>query len=208
MNSSAKNNILFVTGIGTGIGKTMASAVLTEKLQADYWKPVQSGDLDSSDTLKVKSLVSNSTTFFHPETYRLTEPYSPHKSAAIDGIEINPKQFILPQTSNRLIIEGAGGLMVPLNDNFLMIDLIKQLGASVVLVSQNYLGSINHTLLSVQTLKQYNINIEGIIFNGKADPDSESYILNYTGVHLLGRIPEFDHVDKQSIADAGKYITL
>src|ERR1700761_8219685 len=171
----------FVTGIGTGIGKTIVSAVLVEKLNADYWKPVQSGDLDNSDTMKVKSLVSNPQTVFHPETYALTQPYSPHKSARLDGIEIDESKFIIPQTYNQLVIEGAGGLMVPLNDRFLMIDLVKKLDVEVVLVSQNYLGSINHTLLSIAVLKQYGIKIKGIIFNGKTDPDSESYILKYTG---------------------------
>lgn len=199
---------IFVTGIGTGIGKTVTSAVLTEKLKADYWKPVQSGDLDSSDTLKVKSLVSNPVTIFHPETYGLTQPYSPHKSARIDGIEIDEEKFSIPKTDNRLIIEGAGGLMVPLNDHFLIIDLVKQLDAEVVLVSQNYLGSINHSLLSVLALKQYGIDIKGIIFNGNLEPDSESYILQYTGVRLLGHLPEIKVLDKQAIIEAGKYISL
>lgn len=199
---------LFVTGIGTGIGKTIVSAVLVEKLKADYWKPVQSGDLDNSDTLKVKSLVSNDRSVFHPETYRLTEPYSPHKSADIDGIVIQSDKFVQPKTDNTLIIEGAGGLMVPLNAHFLMIDLIKQLNADVVLVSQNYLGSINHTLLSAAILKQYGIIIKGIIFNGKTDSYSESYILQYTGIKLLGRLPEFGEVDKQAVIEAGRYIDL
>ena len=199
---------LFVTGIGTGIGKTIISAVLTEKLKADYWKPVQSGDLDNSDTLKVKSLVSNDKTVFHREIYRLTQPWSPHKSAAIDGVNIDAEKFILPETDNKLIIEGAGGLMVPLNDHFLMIDLVKQLNVSVVLVSQNYLGSINHTLLSAEILKKYDINIAGIIFNGKPDVDSEKYILQYTGIKLLGRLPEFEVIDKAAIIAAGKYIDL
>lgn len=199
---------LFVTGIGTGIGKTIVSAVLVEKLKADYWKPVQSGDLDNSDTLKVKSLVSNDRSVFHPETYRLTEPYSPHKSADIDGIVIQSDKFVQPKTDNTLIIEGAGGLMVPLNAHFLMIDLIKQLNADVVLVSQNYLGSINHTLLSAAILKQYGIIIKGIIFNGKTESYSESYILQYTGIKLLGRLPEFGEVDKQPVIEAGRYIDL
>jgi dethiobiotin synthetase len=198
----------FVTGIGTGIGKTIVSAVLTEKLQADYWKPVQSGDLDSSDTLKVKGLISNERTVFHQETYRLTQPYSPHKSAAIDGIIIEKERFISPKTGNNLIIEGAGGLMVPLNDGFLMIDLIKQLNTAVILVSQNYLGSINHTLLSAAILKQYDIHITGIIFNGKADVDSESYILKYIGIKLIGHLPKFERIDKAAIIEAGKYINL
>jgi dethiobiotin synthetase len=199
---------LFITGIGTGIGKTFVSAVLTEKLQADYWKPVQSGDLDDSDTLKVKNLISNRLSVFHSETYKLTQPYSPHKSAAIDGIIIKKNKFIVPQTNNRLIIEGAGGLMVPLNDEFLMIDLIKQLNVAVVLVSQNYLGSINHTLLSAAALQQYNIPVAGIIFNGRADAASESYILQYTKIRLLGRLPEYEVLDKITIIDAGQHIGL
>jgi len=199
---------IFITGIGTGIGKTIVSAVLTEKLQADYWKPVQSGDLDNSDTLKVKSLISNSKTVFHPETYRLTQPYSPHKSAALNGIVIEEGKFVLPETDNQLIIEGAGGLMVPLNDHFLMIDLIKQLHVRVILVSQNYLGSINHTLLSIAILKQYGIDILGIIFNGEANADSENYILQYTGIKLLGHIPEYGIIDKGIIVAAGKNIGL
>ena len=199
---------LFITGIGTGIGKTVVSAVLTEKLKCDYWKPIQSGDLDDSDTLKVKGLVSNSTTTFHEEAYRLTQPYSPHKSAAIDGVVTDPDKIIAPKTENRLLIEGAGGLMVPLNDSYLMIDLIKKLDVEVILVSQNYLGSINHTLLSVAMLKQYGINIAGIIFNGRIDENSERYILNYTGLKLLGNLPEFETIDKEAIIKAGELITL
>lgn len=203
----AKRN-LFVTGIGTGIGKTLVSAILTEKLKADYWKPVQSGELDNSDTMKVRSLVTNTVSVFHPETYRLTQPYSPHKSAALDGLEIGSKQFTLPQTDNTLIIEGAGGLMVPLNNSFLVIDLIKQLNAEVVLVSQNYLGSINHTLLSAQALKQYQIPVTGIIFNGDKDAYSEDFILQYTGFKHLGHIPQYTALNKVSIIVAGDNIAL
>jgi dethiobiotin synthetase len=203
-----QNNPLFVTGIGTGIGKTLISAVLVEKLRADYWKPVQAGDLDNSDTIKVRQLVSNSTSVFHPETYRLTQPYSPHKSAALDGITIDEKSIILPQTNNRLIIEGAGGLMVPLNDHFLMIDLIKQFNAEVILVSQNYLGSINHTLLSIEALKQRNIPIKGIIFNGGENVSTEDYILSYTQVPLLGNVPVLDEINQRAVIEAGKLINL
>ncbi len=199
---------IFITGIGTGIGKTIASAILVEKLKADYWKPVQSGDLDQSDTIKVKSLTSNKKSVFHPESYRLTQPFSPHKSAAIDGITINPENIITPKTNNSLIIEGAGGLMVPLNDQFLMIDLIKQLNAEVILVSQNYLGSINHTLLSIIALKQYQIPVKGIIFNGPKDIYSKEYILNYTGLASLGHIPAYNIIDKKAIVDAADYVFL
>jgi len=197
---------LFVTGIGTGIGKTVVSAVLVEKLKADYWKPIQSGDLDNTDTFVVKRLISNAVTHFHPEAYRLTQPFSPHKSAAIDGITIDPQKIILPNTTERLIIEGAGGLMVPLTMSFLMIDLIKQLGAEVVLVSKNYLGSINHTLLSVYALQKENIPIKGIIFNGIKDIYSKEVILDYTGLKLLGHVPEYSQLDKKAIIDAGNYI--
>jgi dethiobiotin synthetase len=199
---------IFITGIGTGVGKTIVSAIITEKLKADYWKPIQSGDLDNSDTLKVKSLVSNDVTVFHTESYRLTQPFSPHKSAAIDKVTIDMQNIIIPETENQLVIEGAGGLMVPLNDNFLMIDLIKQLNAKVILVSKNYLGSINHTLLSIQALKNYNIEVMGIVFNGPKDIYSKTYILNYSGLTELGQIPIYPKPGKKAILEATTLISL
>jgi len=197
---------LFITGIGTGIGKTVVSAVLVEKLQADYWKPIQSGDLDNSDTQTVRRLVSNTTSHLHPEAYRLTQPFSPHKSAAIDGITIDPQNIVIPGTTNLLIIEGAGGLMVPLTTKILLIDLIKQLGAEVILVTKNYLGSINHTLLSVYALQKENIAIKGLIFNGMKDIYSKQAIMDFTGLNLLGHIPEYNQLDKKAIIDAGNYV--
>jgi dethiobiotin synthetase len=190
---------LFITGIGTGIGKTIVSAVVVESLKADYWKPVQSGDLDNSDTLKVKNLVSNAVSVFHPEAYRLTQPFSPHKSAALDGIMIDPSNIIVPKTNNRLIIEGAGGLMVPLNHDFLMIDLIEQLGAEVLLVVKHYLGSINHTLLSLAILKNRQIPVRAIVFNGDADAYSEDVIKQYAKCDCIF-IPEIEAINKESIA--------
>ena len=201
------NKPIFVTGIGTGIGKTIVSAVLVEKLKADYWKPIQSGDLDDTDTARVKKLVTNSISFFYPEAYRLSQPFSPHKSAAIDGISIDPEKIVLPAINNNLIIEGAGGLMVPLNNKFLMIDLIRQLNAEVILVSQNYLGSINHTLLSIYALQHENIPVKGIIFNGPKDIYSKDFILEHSGLELLGHIPEYNVLDKKAIIDAGNYIS-
>jgi dethiobiotin synthetase len=204
----ADNNQYFVTGIGTGIGKTIVSAVLVEKLRADYWKPIQSGDLDNSDSLSVEVLISNTSSKIHPETYRLNHPFSPHKSAAIDGIVIDPETIVPPATENTLIIEGAGGLMVPLNSGFLIIDLIKKLNIPAILVSQNYLGSINHTLLSIQALKQYGIPLKGIIFNGVKDIYSKEFILDYADIKLLGQIPQYKSVDKMAIMDAGHHIHL
>lgn len=179
----------FVTGISTEVGKTVASAILTEALEADYWKPVQSGDLDYSDTDKVKSWISNEQTIFHPEAYRLNTPASPHWAADIDKVKIELDQFKLPQTKNHLIVEGAGGLLVPLNENDLLIDLMERLNIPVILVSMNYLGSINHSLLSIEALQGRNIPIAGVLFNGKPTPSTEEYILQYTQVPLLGHIP-------------------
>jgi dethiobiotin synthetase len=190
---------IFVTGIGTDVGKTIVAAVLTEALDADYWKPVQAGDLLNSDTLKVKELISNSTTKFFPETYRLTQPMSPHAAADIDGVTIDLEAFQLPNTTNNLIVEGAGGLMVPLNGEELIIDLIKQLNLETILVVSNYLGSINHTLLSLQVLKQKSINVIGIIFNGETNPESEKYILKYSGIPCLGRIKKHQKITKEIV---------
>ena len=197
---------LFITGIGTGVGKTIVSAILVEKLKADYWKPIQSGDLDNTDTMMVRSLVSNSISKFHPEAYRLTQPFSPHKSAALDGITIDPEKIVAPETDKQLVIEGAGGLMVPLNANFLMIDLIKKLDAEVVLVSQNYLGSINHTLLSIELLRNKGVHIRYLVFNGQTDEWSETVIKQYAGNTNVFRIPVFDEIERQSIVMAAHVI--
>lgn len=189
----------FITGIGTDVGKTVVSAIFTEALEADYWKPLQAGNLEQTDTDVVKSLVSNTVSKFHPETYKFKMPASPHKAAEAEGIEINSKNFILPDTTNSLIIEGAGGLMVPLSENFLMIDLIKQLNAEVILVSMNYLGSINHTLLSVEALNARNTSIKGIIFNGDRDEATENFILGYTKLPCLLRIAKEEKFTKQTV---------
>ena len=189
----------FISGIGTNIGKTIVSAILTEALEADYWKPIQAGDLENSDTNKVKNLVSNKKSVFHKEAYCLTQPMSPHAAAKMDGIEINLNDIKPPTTNNKLIIEGAGGLMVPLNDNTLIIDLIEKIPTEVILVSQNYLGSINHTLLSIESLQTRNINIKGIIFNGDENAATEQFILSYTKVNCLGRIKQHTVINKEVV---------
>jgi dethiobiotin synthetase len=198
----------FITGIGTGIGKTLISAILTEKLNADYWKPIQSGDLETSDSLTIKGLISNTKTVIHPESYRLTQPLSPHLSARLDGIEIDLSKINIPATSNDLIIEGAGGLMVPLNENELIIDLIKKLNVEVILVSQNYLGSINHTLLSINLLKQYEIPVKGIIFNGDENLETERYIQQYAKIKKLGNVPGLKNMDKEKVIAAGQHLFI
>jgi dethiobiotin synthetase len=189
----------FVTGIGTEIGKTVVSSILTEYLQADYWKPVQSGDLHLTDTMKVQALVSNTKSYFHPERHRLNAPLSPHAAAALDGVQIQLSDFTLPQSSNHLIVEGAGGLMVPLNDQDLMIDLIKQLGIPVILVSRNYLGSINHTVLSIEALQRREIPIAGIVINGEPNPATESIIESMSALPILFRVGHFAEISKEEI---------
>lgn len=189
----------FITGIGTDVGKTLVSAILTESLEADYWKPVQAGDLLNSDTIKVSNLISNTRSKFHREAYQLSEPMSPHAAARIDGVQIDISSIQLPQTENHLIVEGAGGLMVPLNDQQLILDLIKHLDVEVILVSQNYLGSINHTLLTIEVLKSNKINIRGIIFNGDENKETESFILNHSSINFLGRVRQHTSINKEVI---------
>ncbi len=202
------NRPLFITGNGTGIGKTIVSAIVVEKLKADYWKPVQCGDLENSDTLKVSALVSNPVSVFHEEAYTLKGPYSPHKAADLEGVRIDPAKITLPDTNNRLVIEGAGGLMVPLNNEFLMIDLIRQLNAEVIVVLSTYLGSINHSLLTITTLQKAGLPIKGLIFNGETDPYTEDIILDYTNVTLLGHVSQMKQPEPAAIIEAGKSLKL
>jgi len=180
---------IFVTGIGTEVGKTVVSAILVEALRADYWKPIQVGDLDETDTERVRKLLSNRHSFLHPETVRLRTAASPHAAARREGKEIRLGMFSVPQTAGRpLVIEGAGGVLVPLNEIHSMVDLIEQLRCDAVVVSKHYLGSINHTLLTVEALERRGIEILGLVFNGEENADTESLILSKTGVPLLGRI--------------------
>lgn len=191
---------IFVMGIGTGVGKTIAAAVLTEKLQADYWKPVQAGTLEDSDSLTVKGLLSNKKSIIHPEKYRLKTPASPHYAASCEGLKIDINDLTLPDSRNTLIIEGAGGLHVPLNEKGdLFIDLAQKWKTEVVLVSQNYLGSINHTLLSVEAVENRGLKVAGIIFNGDENSATEKFLLNYTRWPLIGKIRTEAHFDKELI---------
>lgn len=201
-------NKYIVAGIGTEIGKTVVSAILVEALWADYWKPVQSGDLHFTDTDKVKALTSNSVSVFHQEAYRLQAAMSPHAASELEGIAIEPGKIQLPKTDNALIVELAGGLMVPLNRRFLNIDLILQLGLPVILVSRYYLGSINHTLLSIELLRQRQIPIAGIIFNGAENPQSKEVILEYSGLRLLGEIAEEIEITREVVKKYGDMIRL
>lgn len=190
---------LFITGIGTDVGKTIASTIVVEALEADYWKPIQAGDLDNSDTQKVKSKVKSQKGKFHPNGYALNTPASPHYAAAIDGIVIDLKKIIEPKTENHLVIEGAGGVLVPLNDTDCVIDLIQK-DYKVIVVSRHYLGSINHTLLTFEALKSRKITVAGIIFSGDENNPTEEIILKKTGAKCIGRIENEPYFDQNVIS--------
>ena len=188
---------IFVTGISTDVGKTIASAIITEALEADYWKPLQAGDLEHSDSHKIKELISNKKTVVHQNSYALKTPMSPHAAAEIDNLIIDIAQIIEPQTTNHLVIEGAGGLMVPLNEEDTILDIIKE-NYQVIVVSRHYLGSINHSLLTIESLKQKGFNV-AVIFSGNEHPSTEGIIIRKTGVKVLGRIEEETNFDKHLI---------
>lgn len=189
----------FITGTSTDVGKTVASAIITEALKADYWKPVQAGELDNCDTKKVERLVSNSKSKFHPNTYALKTPMSPHGAADIDGITIDINNIIAPKTTNHLVIEGAGGLLVPLNEKNTVFDLI-QPNYKVIVVSRHYLGSINHTLLTINALKAKGFNVS-LIFSGDEHPTTEDIIKKMTQVPVIGRINEEPYFDKNVVKE-------
>lgn len=205
-------NRIFITGIGTGVGKTITSAVVTESLQADYWKPVQTGLTEGTDTDTIKNLVSNPVTKCHKEAYCLKEPASPHLAARLDGVNINVKRIIeiadTYQPANRpFIIEGAGGLMVPITETIFTIDLIRQLKASVIIVAGNYLGSINHSLLTANVLQQSGIPVLGWIFSGDTH-SNEDEVVAWSGFPKLGRIPQTSHIDKAFVKEQAEKLSL
>lgn len=175
----------FITAIDTDSGKTMASAIIAEALGADYWKPIQAGKPTDSDT--VRSLI-NSKLVVHKEAYFLKKPASPHHAANVESIKITLDDIKLPKTNNDLVIEGAGGMLVPINDQDYVIDLAIKYSCKVILVSNLYLGSINHTLLTLEALEKRNLRPIGIIFNGESNPSSEEIILKKYNTPVLLRI--------------------
>lgn len=188
----------FITGISTEVGKTIASAIITETLSADYWKPIQAGDLENCDTQKVQKWITNPISNFHPNAYALSVPASPHWAAKIDQVEIQIPQIQRPKTDNHLVIEGAGGVLVPLNNQNTIADIILP-SDKVIIVSKHYLGSINHTLLTYECLKNRGLNIFGVIFSGDENKATEEVILSKTKLPLLLRIDEEPYFDKEVI---------
>lgn len=187
-----------ITGIGTEVGKTVVSAILAEALQAAYWKPIQAGDLDNSDSIKVQRWTKNVQIL--PESFRLNRAMSPHAAAALDAVEISLEQLNLPDFEGNIIIEGAGGVLVPINSKGLVFaDVFERWKLPVIVVSRHYLGSINHTLLTLEVLKNRGVEVEGIIFNGDTNRASEEIILSISGVKYLGRIPIAEEVNQEFV---------
>jgi dethiobiotin synthetase len=196
-----KNNMkIFITGISTDVGKTISAAIVVEALEADYWKPIQAGDLENSDSHKIKKIISNDKTQIFENSYQLNTPASPHLAAAIDGITIDLKKIVEPKTDNHLVIEGAGGIFVPLNENDTILDLI-QPDYKIIVVSRHYLGSINHTLLTLEAIRNHGFQVSGIIFSGSENKSTESLILNKTGIKCIGRIDEEPYFDQNVICE-------
>lgn len=199
---------IFVTGIGTGVGKTLASAVLCEALQADYFKPVQCGNLENSDTDFVRSHITNTVSKTHAETYRLIEPASPHFAALKENTQIEIEKIQLPATTNKLIIEGAGGILVPINEELVMFDLIEYFKLPTLVVMRNYLGSINHTLLTCQFLEERGVELIGIIASGNNYNDNEEIIQHFTQLPIIGRIDEAEIIDKKFVSSQAAKLKL
>jgi dethiobiotin synthetase len=188
-----------VAGIGTDVGKTIVSSILTTLLKGDYWKPIQCGDEENSDAATIKRWIDTTRHSIHPPAYSLKAPLSPHHAGRLESTSINLDSITLPQTTRPLIIEGVGGILVPLTSKTSSIDLFKSWDCQWVIVSKHYLGSINHTLLTIEVLKKLCIPILGIIFNGEHNPDSESAILEISQVSVLGRLLPETNLNSQTI---------
>lgn len=187
---------LFITGIGTDVGKTVAAAVITKALEADYWKPIQCGDLDNSDSIKIARLTRMK---ILPETFRLKAPMSPHAAADLEGIELSISQIELPKSEKPIVVEGAGGVMVPFNSKETYLDLMVKLNLPVVLVTRHYLGSINHTMLSWKVLIEAGLNVVALVISGKEHGSTESHFARQMDVPFI-RINELEEVGSDAIA--------
>ena len=197
---------IFVTGIGTNVGKTIASAVITEALQADYWKPIQTGANEFTDTQTIKNLISNTKSVIHNESYLFKEPVSPHLAASLENKTIQLSNIIIPETKNNIVIEGAGGILVPINNTHFIIDLANVFDCEIVLVIKNYVGCINHTLLSIDYLLNNQYNLKGLILNGNFDKQVKSAILNHSETPIISEIKEFETIDQLTIKELSKSV--
>ncbi|MBF0188197.1 MAG: dethiobiotin synthase [Magnetococcales bacterium] len=195
-----KNRGWFVAGTDTDAGKSVVTAWLMQMLGCSYWKPVQSGLEGETDTEAVRRMSGLEEVRFLPETYVLNAPMSPHESARRDGVSIEMARFALPESDRPLLVEGAGGLMVPLNDDALMIDLMVQLDLPVLLVARTGLGTINHTLLSLEAMRSRGLTIDGVVLSGAPYPSNTLAIERYGRIPVLAEIPWLDSPTPDALA--------
>ncbi|MEX0686005.1 MAG: dethiobiotin synthase [Balneolales bacterium] len=192
---------IFITGTDTGIGKTVVSAILVRGLKANYWKPIQSG-LEEPDTDWIKHHTQLPDRYFLPERFRLTQPLSPHLAAEIDEVQISLNDFDIPEyQAQNLIIEGAGGIMVPINQEHYIVDLISRLNIPVILVARSSLGTINHTLLTLEKLKSEEIQVIGVVLNGEKNPENKRAIESFGNVKVIAEIGKVDSFNPVSLRD-------
>lgn len=187
---------MIVCGIGTEVGKTVVSAIIASALGADYWKPIQCGEPDSE---VLRQLLDSQAHTIHPARYSFKDPVSPLQA----GGHIDPDQIVCPVTERGLIIEGVGGIMVPLNSHCHTLDLFRRWNLPWIVVSRHYLGSINHTLMTLEILRIANVNVVGVIFNGEPQPYSEEAIIKLGKVSCLGRLLPQKKIDRTTIQQIG-----
>ena len=188
-----------VCGTDTDVGKTVVSALLVQGLGAHYWKPVQSGLEDGGDSGRVQRLLNLPAERLWPEAYRLTAPVSPHWAAERDGLSIDPARLALPAWDGPLVVETAGGLLVPLRRDWLQIDQIAAWGLPVLLVARSGLGTLNHTLLSLEALERRSIPVLGLVLNGDPHPDNPRTLAALGGVPVLAELPPLDPLDREGL---------
>lgn len=198
----------FVSGTDTDVGKSVVSAWLVGRLGAHYWKPIQSGLADGTDMERVQALSGCDAAKILPPAYELQQPLSPHEAAKRDGVEIDFDRFSLPVVDGPLIVEGAGGLLVPLNDEYYVIDLIKRLGLPTILVCRSGLGTINHTLLSLESLRSRSIEIAGVVMVGDKSPHNREAIEDYGKVRVICEMPLLDPLTPESLLSVQPEISL
>ncbi len=191
-----------ISGTDTDIGKTVVAALLTQALRATYWKPIQSGVADGTDTRTVQTLTGMDDSHFLPEAYVLTEPLSPHLSAERDGVTIDMERLALPAVDGHLIIEGAGGLLVPVTRHLLQVELFARWQLPIILCARTGLGTINHTLLSIEALRSRNLTLHGLIFVGADNPDNIRTIADISGARVLGHLPHLPVANAATLSEA------
>lgn len=194
-----RRKIVVVTGTDTDVGKTIFASCLVKALKADYWKPVQAGLEDGGDSATVAKLTGAEKSRIVPEAYRLTSPCSPHLAAYKDGLTITPKALEIPAGAKSLVVEGAGGVLVPLNGRLLLVDMLRHWNEPVVVVARTSLGTINHTLMTIEALRSRMVPLLGVAFNGDENKESELAIVKFSGVKRLGRLPWLPGLDPENL---------